>query len=62
MNQPSTLGWAIIGAAWLLCAFGSGALLAAFQRRVYPGLAFYKLWALWTTVLSVVAGAVFVLG
>jgi hypothetical protein len=54
--------WLIVSAVWLLCAFGGGALLAGLYRRLYSGLSFHKLWALWTTVLSVVAAVVFAFG
>lgn len=54
--------WVVIGLVWLAAAFGSGAALAWFYRRLYPGLAFYKLWALCTVVVSLVAAAVFALG
>jgi hypothetical protein len=58
----SQLGWLIVSLVWLIAAFGSGAALAWFYRRMYPSLSFYKLWALWTTLLSVVAAVVFALG
>jgi hypothetical protein len=45
--------------AWLVGAFGCGAALAWLYKRLHPELAFYKLWALWTMVLS--AGAAVVL-
>ena len=56
------LGWALIGAAWLLCAFGGGAALAALYKRLHPTLSFHKLWALWTVVLSLAAAAILALG
>jgi hypothetical protein len=54
--------WLIVSAVWLACAFGGGALLAALYRRLYTGLSFHKLWALWTTVLSLAAALIFALG
>ena len=44
--------WTIIGAAWMVGAFGSGAALAWFYKRLHPSLAFYKLWAFWTMVIA----------
>jgi hypothetical protein len=51
--------WLVVSAVWLACAFGGGALLARLYRRLYPSLSFHKLWAAWTTVLSLVAALVF---
>jgi hypothetical protein len=51
--------WLAISAVWLACAFGGGALLALLYRRLHPSLSFHKLWALWTTVLSLAAALVF---
>jgi hypothetical protein len=56
------LQWALIGVVWLVAAFGSGAALAWLYKRLHPELSFYKLWAAWTTVLSMVVGAMFLLG
>lgn len=53
--------WLAISAAWLVASFGGGALLAWLYRRLYPGLSFHKLWALWTVILSLVAALVFAL-
>jgi len=54
--------WLPIAVAWLLGAFGGGAALAWLYRRLHPGLAFYKLWALWTTVLGAVVALLLVFG
>jgi hypothetical protein len=54
--------WLLISLAWLVGSFGSGAILAALYKRLYPSLSFYKLWALWTSVLSVTAALIFALG
>jgi len=56
------LQWMLIGIVWIVAAFGSGAALAYLYRRLYSGLSFYKLWAFWTVVVSVVALVVFALG
>lgn len=45
-------GWLVFSLAWLAGAFGGGAALAWLYKRLYPELAFYKLWALWTMVLA----------
>ena len=44
------LWWVVVGAAWMLGSFGSGAALALLYKRLHPELAFYKLWALWSAV------------
>jgi hypothetical protein len=51
-----------IAAAWLVGAFGGGAALAWLYKRLHPQLAFYKLWALWTTVLGAVVALMLILG
>jgi predicted lysophospholipase L1 biosynthesis ABC-type transport system permease subunit len=51
-----------LAAAWLLGAFGGGAALAWLYKRLHPQLAFYKLWALWTTVLGAVVALLLALG
>jgi hypothetical protein len=55
---PRFAGWLIIGAAWMLGSFGSGAALAWLYKRLHPDLAFYKLWAFWTAVLGGAAALV----
>jgi hypothetical protein len=55
-------GFLPVALAWLLGAFGGGAALAWLYRRLHPGLAFYKLWALWTTVLGAVVALLLVFG
>lgn len=52
MHGGAWAGWAALAAAWLLGAFGGGAALAWLYRRLHPQLAFYKLWAFWSAVLS----------
>lgn len=56
------LAWLPVAAAWLVGAFGGGAALAWLYKRLHPGLAFYKLWALWTSVLSALVALLFVFG
>ena len=51
-----------ITAAWAVGSLGSGAALAWLYRRLHPSLSFYKLWAFWTMVLSLVAALVLALG
>jgi hypothetical protein len=51
-----------LAAAWLLGAFGGGAALAWLYKRLHPELAFYKLWALWTTVLGAIVALLLILG
>ncbi|HET7460425.1 MAG TPA: hypothetical protein VFJ82_04220 [Longimicrobium sp.] len=53
--MPQTfVQWLPVAAAWLVGSFGGGAALAWLYKRLHPGLAFYKLWALWTTVLGAI--------
>jgi hypothetical protein len=42
----------LVAVVWLLAALGSGAGMALLYKRLHPSLAFYKLWAFWTMVLS----------
>ena len=51
-----------LAAAWLLGAFGGGAALAWLYKRLHPGLAFYKLWAFWTMILSAIVALALGLG
>jgi len=53
--------WLVFAAAWVVGAFGCGAALAWFFRRLHPELSFHKLWAFWTVVLSLVAAVIFAL-
>ena len=54
--------WALLALVWLASALASGAALAWLYRRLHPGLAFYKLWALWTMLLSAVVALLLALG
>jgi hypothetical protein len=64
VSEPEVgrFGWAVIGLAWLASAFGGGAVMAWWFRRLYPDLSFHKLWALWTVALSLTAATIFLLG
>jgi len=53
--------WLIISATWLICSFGSAAILAALYKRMHPSLSFHRLWAFWTVVVSVAAAAILAL-
>jgi hypothetical protein len=44
--------WAVVSVVWLVSAVASGAALAWLYKRLHPSLAFYKLWAFWTMLLS----------
>lgn len=51
--------WLVIGVSWMLGTFGSGAALAWMYKRLYPELAFYKLWAFWSALIAGAAALVF---
>jgi hypothetical protein len=55
-------GWLPIAGAWLLGTFGGGWLLARLYKRLHPELAFYKLWALWSTLLGAAVALLLALG
>jgi len=60
---PQSFGqWLPVALAWFVGAFGGGAALAWLYKRLHPELAFYKLWALWTTVLGAVVALLLVFG
>jgi hypothetical protein len=46
--------WLLVALGWLAAAVGSGAALAWLYKRLHPSLAFYKLWAFWTMILSAI--------
>lgn len=48
------LYWSVVALVWLVCAVASGAALAWLYKRLHPTLAFYKLWAFWTMILSAI--------
>jgi len=52
MRGLGALGWTLFAAAWMIGTFGGGAALAWLYKRLHPELAFYKLWALWSALLS----------
>ena len=54
--------WLVIGAAWMLGTFGGGWMLAWLYKRLHPSLAFYKLWAFWSTVLGAIVALLFAIG
>jgi hypothetical protein len=62
MRLPDAGGWALVGAAWMVGAFGGGWLLARLYKRLYPELAFYKLWAVFSGVLNGVVALLFAFG
>lgn len=55
-------GWPLIALVWLICSFATGAILAALYKRLHPSLAFYKLWAFWTVLTSLLAAGIYLLG
>jgi hypothetical protein len=61
VTELGRLGWLAISAAWLVGSFGSSAVLALLYRRLHPELSFYKLWAFWAVVVSMLALAIFAL-
>ncbi len=56
------MAWLVVAGAWLLGTFGGGWVLAAIYKRLFPGLAFYKLWAVFAAVLNGVAALLFAFG
>jgi hypothetical protein len=54
--------WLLVGGAWMLGTFGGGWLLAALYKRLHPSLSFYKLWALWSSLLGAIVAMIFGLG
>lgn len=62
MSDIGLATWFVIGLVWLIGAFGSSAIIAALYKRLHPDLAFYKLWAVWAIVVSMLAAGVFAFG
>jgi hypothetical protein len=62
MRLPDAGGWVVIGAAWMVGTFGGGWLLAALYKRLYPELAFYKLWAVFAAFLNAAVALLFAFG
>ena len=62
MRGLGALGWLLLAIAWMIGTFGGGAALAWLYKRLHPDLAFYKLWALWSAVLSGAAVLAFAFG
>jgi hypothetical protein len=54
--------WTAVALGWMIGAFGGGAALAWLYKRLYPGLAFYKLWALWSMFLSAAVAVLLAFG
>lgn len=52
------ISWIVIAIVWLLSALAAGAALAWLYKRLHPSLAFYKLWAFWTMILSAIVALV----
>jgi hypothetical protein len=42
--------------------FGGGWALARLDKRLHPELAFYKLWALWSTFLGATVAVILAVG
>jgi hypothetical protein len=63
MAVPAGFGpWAAVAVGWVVGAFGGGAALAWLYKRLYPRLAFYKLWAMWSMLLSGAVALLFAFG
>ena len=62
MRGLGALGWLLVASVWMIGTFGGGAALAWLYKRLHPDLAFYKLWALWSAVLSGAAVLAFAFG
>ena len=60
--MTSILQWALIALVWLAAAMACGAALAWLYKRLHPSLAFYKLWAFWTMILSAIVALALGLG
>ena len=56
------VAWIIVALVWLAAAMVSGAGLAWVYKRLFPQLAFYKLWAFWTMVVSGAVALLLALG
>ncbi|HEX6913574.1 MAG TPA: hypothetical protein VF142_24420 [Longimicrobium sp.] len=61
MGSP-WMWWLVIGGAWMVGTFGGGWVLALMFKRLHPELSFYKLWALWSSLLGGIVALVFALG
>ncbi len=62
MRGLGALGWLLFAVVWMIGTFGGGAALAWLYKRLHPDLAFYKLWALWSALLSGAAVLAFAFG
>jgi len=62
-GAPHTFAqWLPTALAWIVGAFVGGAALAWLYKRLHPSFAFYKLWALWTTVLGTTVALLMIFG
>jgi hypothetical protein len=61
VREGEVIGWLAVLLAWAAGSVGGGAALAWLYKRLHPSLAFYKLWALWTLLLSLIAALVLLL-
>ncbi len=55
-------GWFVVGLGWMVGTFGGGWVLAWLYKRLYPDLAFYKLWATWSALLAGIVALLFAFG
>lgn len=62
MKDAGFGAWALLALAWMAGTFGGGWVLAWLYKRLYPDLAFYKLWATWSAVLAGIVALLFVFG
>ena len=61
--SPGGFGpWTAVAVGWMIGTFGGGAALAWLYKRLHPQLAFYKLWAMWSTVLGAVVALLLAFG
>jgi hypothetical protein len=56
------VGWFVVGLGWMVGTFGGGWVLAWLYKRLYPDLAFYKLWATWSALLAGIVALLFAFG
>lgn len=54
--------WLFLGAVWVASATLAGLGLAAFARRLHPGLSFVRLWVFYSALTAFLAAVVFLVG